>query len=172
MGRSFDNNIMAAKETQKGGSSSRPVASKNIPQVFRQNHHARARRSGSDSNTNGIGSRGSINGSNNHMRQPTSQKQRSFSNDARLMLHESKRLEQRFAQKQQAIHSLDSSILVPPHKQGSAGDPSTLGQGLFSNHNNFNDVAEFEIYDRKFKQQASTANQSSTKLDNYRKGHV
>ena len=35
-------------------------------------------------------------------------------------------------------------------------DPSGIGQGLFTglasnNNSNFNDVAEFEIYDRKFK---------------------
>ena len=40
-------------------------------------------------------------------------------------------------------------------------DPSGIGQGLFTGlttNSNFNDVAEFEIYDRKFKQQASSAN--------------
>ena len=37
-----------------------------------------------------------------------------------------------------------------------SGDPSGMGQGLYTGLNpqvtNYNDVAEFEIYDRKFKQ--------------------
>ena len=63
------------------GSSSRPVASKNIPQCFRPTHLSRGRRGGSNSRESG--------GSN--------QKPRSFSNDARIMLHDTKRLEQRLA---------------------------------------------------------------------------
>ena len=75
------------------------------------------------------------------------------------MLHESKKLEQRFAQNQQAIHSLDSSLVMkmPPSAMNLplGADPSGMGQGLYAgltaNATNFNDVAEFEIYDRKFK---------------------
>ena len=86
-------------------------------------------------------------GSNSHIRQASNQKQRSFSNDARIMLHESKKLEQRFAQnQQQAIGNLDSSLVM----KMPLGADATVGQGLFNS--SFNDVAEFEIYDRKFKQ--------------------
>ena len=86
-------------------------------------------------------------GSSSHIRQASNQKQRSFSNDARIMLHESKKLEQRFAQnQQQAIGNLDSSLVM----KMPLGADATVGQGLFNS--GFNDVAEFEIYDRKFKQ--------------------
>ena len=84
-------------------------------------------------------------GSNSHIRQASNQKQRSFSNDARIMLHESKKLEQRFAQNQQQSN-LDSSLVM----KMPLGADATVGQGLFNS--SFNDVAEFEIYDRKFKQ--------------------
>lgn len=109
----------------------------------------------------GIGSRGS----NSHIiRQASNQKQRSFSNDARIMIHESNKAEYRFAQNQHAIHSLDSSLVMkmPPSAAmniplGGAADPSAagMGQGLYSGltgaangASNFNDVTEFEIYDR------------------------
>ena len=61
------------------------------------------------------------------------------------MLHESKKLEQRFAQNQQQSN-LDSSLVM----KMPLGADATVGQGLFNS--GFNDVAEFEIYDRKFKQ--------------------
>ena len=39
---------------------------------------------------------------------------------------------------------------------GGTGDPATVGQGIYSGlsatQGGFNNVAEFEIYDRKFKQ--------------------
>ena len=94
-------------------------------------------------------------GSNSHIRQASNQKQRSFSNDARIMLHESKKLEQRFAQnQQQAIGNLDSSLAMKIPTSTSMNMPlgadTAVGQGLFNS--SFNDVAEFEIYDRKFKQ--------------------
>ena len=95
-----------------------------------------------------------------YSRQPTNQKQRSFSNDARLMLHD-KRLEQRFAQNQ-AINSLDQSMALKISQNtmnvplGGGGGGEKIGQGLYQAVNsNFNDVAEFEIYDRKFKQAVS-----------------
>lgn len=105
----------------------------------------------------GIGSRGS----NSHIiRQASNQKQRSFSNDARIMIHESNKAEYRFAQNHHAIHSLDSSLVMkmPPSAMNiplGGADPSAMGQGLYSGLTgaangaaNFNDVTDFEIYDR------------------------
>lgn len=99
-----------------------------------------------------IGSRGSMmTGNASHIRQNSNQKQRSFSNDARIMLHESKKLEQRFAQNQQAIQSLDNSLVLKHHNsQKMKADPNSVGQGLYSS--GFNEVAEFKIYEMKFKQ--------------------
>lgn len=76
------------------------------------------------------------------------------------MLHESKKLEQRFAQNQLAVNSFDSNLpLKMPQnmaKEGQLSRDIIVNQGLYpnsaSNGTNFNDVAEFEIYDRKFKQ--------------------
>jgi len=98
-----------------------------------------------------------------YARQATNQKQRSFSNDARIMLHESKKLEQRFAYNQQVINNLDTSLgLKIPQNMPSIGNSEqvVVGQGLYqgvANGSSYNDVAEFEIYDRKFKQQVSSA---------------
>jgi len=76
------------------------------------------------------------------------------------MLHESKKLEQRFAQNQQVINSLDNSLVhMHHHNQKNlpiVSDPN-VGTGLFNS--NFNDVAEFQIYDRKFKHQAVSGKQ-------------
>ena len=67
------------------------------------------------------------------------------------MLHESKKLEQRFAYKQQVINSLEQSMSL---KIPSIGNEQVImSQGIYSglaNGSSFNDVAEFEIYDRKF----------------------
>ena len=68
------------------------------------------------------------------------------------MLHESKKLEQRFAYNQQVIASLEPSmsLKIP----SISNEQVIVGQGLYSgiaNGNSFNDVTEFEIYDRKFK---------------------
>ena len=68
------------------------------------------------------------------------------------MLHESKKLEQRFAYNQQVIASLEPSMSLKIPSMGN--EQVIVGQGLYSgisNGNSFNDVTEFEIYDRKFK---------------------
>ena len=72
------------------------------------------------------------------------------------MLHESKKLEQRFAYNQHVINSLEQNMSLKIPSMGN--EQVIVGQGLYSglaNGGSFNEVAEFEIYDRKFKQQGS-----------------
>ena len=51
-------------------------------------------------------------GRNSHIRQASNQKQRSFSNDARIMLHDSKKYEQRFAKDQATNGVLDNNLKI------------------------------------------------------------
>ena len=104
--------------SKDGGSSIRPVASKSIPQCFRQNHHSRGRRGVPNSRDNTF------------VRQASNQKQRSFSNDARIMLHDSKRFEQRFAQNQHALNSLDATLLLKPQSNSLQAGIDSSGIGI------------------------------------------
>ena len=113
-----------------------------------------------------------------NIRKQSNQKQRSFSNDARIMLHESRKLEQRIANQNHSniVNSLDSSMVMSqinnvtmPTK--SLLENSAMGTGLFSSQNNSMNLGqqyshqqqqqqlirddvnnEFEIYERKFSQ--------------------